>query len=58
MRDTCAELLITQGADTYSTIIVVLDQPPRSVRREGFEPPTRCLEGSRSVHLSYRRARQ
>ena len=21
---------------------------------EGFEPTTRCLEGSRSVHLSYR----
>jgi hypothetical protein len=21
---------------------------------EGFEPPTRCLEGSRSIHLSYR----
>ena len=26
-------------------------------RPEGFEPPTRCLEGSRSIHLSYGRMR-
>ena len=26
------------------------------VRLEGLEPPTRCLEGSCSIHLSYRRA--
>ena len=25
------------------------------VRRAGFEPATRCLEGSRSIRLSYRR---
>ena len=24
-------------------------------RLEGLEPPTRCLEGSCSIHLSYRR---
>src|SRR5947207_655789 len=30
----------------------------RLVRREGLEPPTRGLEGRRSVHLSYRRADQ
>src|SRR5207244_10751911 len=29
-----------------------------AVRREGLEPPTRGLEGRRSVHLSYRRADQ
>jgi hypothetical protein len=26
----------------------------RMASLEGFEPTTRCLEGSRSVHLSYR----
>src|SRR5262249_18003782 len=26
------------------------------VRRAGFEPATRCLEGSRSIRLSYRRS--
>ena len=25
------------------------------VRLEGLEPPTHCLEGSCSIHLSYRR---
>ena len=25
------------------------------VRPGGLEPPTRCLEGSRSIHLSYGR---
>ena len=29
----------------------------RLARPEGFEPPTRCLEGSRSIHLSYGRMR-
>jgi hypothetical protein len=29
----------------------------RMARPEGFEPPTRCLEGSRSIHLSYGRMR-
>ena len=28
------------------------------VRLEGLEPPTHCLEGSCSVHLSYRRTTQ
>jgi hypothetical protein len=27
----------------------------KMARLEGLEPPTRCLEGSCSVHLSYRR---
>lgn len=26
-------------------------------RPEGLEPPTRCLEGSRSIHLSYGRVK-
>ena len=27
----------------------------QGARLEGLEPPTRCLEGSCSIHLSYRR---
>ena len=27
----------------------------KMVRLEGLEPPTHCLEGSCSIHLSYRR---
>ena len=27
----------------------------KEARLEGLEPPTRCLEGSCSIHLSYRR---
>jgi hypothetical protein len=27
----------------------------KKARLEGLEPPTRCLEGSCSIHLSYRR---
>jgi hypothetical protein len=27
----------------------------QEARLEGLEPPTRCLEGSCSIHLSYRR---
>jgi hypothetical protein len=32
--------------------------PIRFERPEGLEPPTRCLEGSCSIHLSYGRARK
>ena len=31
---------------------------PRKERPEGLEPPTRCLEGSCSIHLSYGRAQK
>ena len=32
------------------------DSPGKQrARLEGLEPPTRCLEGSCSIHLSYRR---
>jgi hypothetical protein len=34
---------------------VRLSFPFGLARLEGLEPPTRCLEGSCSVHLSYRR---
>ena len=30
--------------------------PIKVARPEGFEPPTLCLEGRRSIHLSYGRA--
>jgi hypothetical protein len=33
-------------------------RPIRFERPEGLEPPTRCLEGSCSIHLSYGRARK
>ena len=29
--------------------------PLRVARLEGLEPPAHCLEGSCSIHLSYRR---
>src|SRR5512132_479670 len=49
--------------EAYSLAPRLAPQPGRSrseygfdlVRLAGFEPATRCLEGSRSVQLSYRR---
>jgi hypothetical protein len=36
-------------------IEIAADLPILLARLAGFEPATRCLEGSRSVQLSYRR---
>ena len=40
---------------SYTHQINGLSKPRKMVRQKGFEPPAYCLEGSCSIHLSYRR---
>ena len=50
--------LIPELRQTHILLIEVDDPETRErlARLEGLEPPTRCLEGSCSIRLSYRRA--
>ena len=62
----CHEYGVDNGARTHDTrnhnpvlcqlsYIHHIQLRPKVARLEGLEPPAHCLEGSCSIHLSYRR---
>ncbi len=57
-RGHTALLRLAQSPQPLQWPLAANCQPPTLARLEGFEPPTRGLEGRCSVQLSYRRKRR